>query len=98
MIDPEVEREDQAHAGARWLSVECTSISCPLQIEGSILGDRFYYRARHGRWRLYYHLRATAEELYVPVGEGTCSLREESSIAFALRKLADLVDDMESPE
>jgi hypothetical protein len=42
--------DPDASFATRQFNVTC--LSCPLQIEGHVDGFRFYFRARHNRWRL----------------------------------------------
>lgn len=88
--------DEQLNGSRRWLSLECTCESCPLQIEGSFRGERFYYRARHREWRLYYPADGEPGESDRPWWGGFCDPKDQDSAAFALRKIVDLFEDIEA--
>jgi hypothetical protein len=41
-----------------WISCYVSCYGAPLQIEGVIGNTRFYYRERHGNWRIEYPRRS----------------------------------------
>lgn len=73
-----------------FLTLRVTCISCPLQIEGMVLGKRLYYRARHNRYQVYYPFYETADEL--PIFSGECDSFEQDSVSFALGRIADAIE------
>ena len=45
--------EQQWYSYATTFQFKITCEACPVQIDGTIDGQPFYYRARHGHWKLH---------------------------------------------
>lgn len=74
------------------LAVDWVGGSCPTQSEGTVWGERYYFRARHGEWYLNIGGSAVFDPTLRLTGEDeTAGFMEDESVLYILRGGAAIV-------
>lgn len=73
----------------------------PLEIEGTICGQTFYYRGRHEKWAIYDHLVSYGNDRMC-LGRGNCTDGVEGNLDFAISRILAVfmptIDRMRFPD